>query len=219
MATAACVPCQWNASNMRAISDYLLTTIVLKPKIPQQNDTYNCAAYTLKFALETLSGRCPDRDGWTFTGEDAARLRRAMALRLVHELDIEQNEAIPNLTEDVGGPQALTSPRGESSTGLGMVVLSCRPGESESDGGMTVSHRSLGDNPTHPVPSISTRQATATHQEEEITDRMGPSTTPTGIALEGLSAVEQAMSEAKLTDEGAQMYPSYEVMSLYMAAT
>ncbi len=193
---------------MRAIRDYLLTTIVLKSKIPQQNDTYNCAAYTLKYALETLAGRCPDRDGWTFTGEDAARLRRAMALRLVHELNIQDNEAIPN-TEQGQGAQAVTSRCEESSTRPAMVSerpggKSARPGESAS--GMT-------------VPSLSTGQATATPGEEEITEGTGPSTTPTSTDRQGVWAVSQAKSESKQTDEGADMYPSYDDMSLYMAVT
>ncbi len=71
-------------------------------------ETYNCAAYTLKFALETLCGRRPERPGWTFSTDDAMKLREAMALRILQELDVPHE--VPKAPLSTHLPQPSEAP-------------------------------------------------------------------------------------------------------------
>ena len=57
----------------------------MQVQVPQQGSgSLHCAIYTLKFLLEHLCGRAPTlASGFRFNDEEAMRLRRAIALRLV----------------------------------------------------------------------------------------------------------------------------------------
>ncbi|TFK84166.1 hypothetical protein K466DRAFT_602244 [Polyporus arcularius HHB13444] len=127
--------------------------------VPQQTDTYNCAAYTLKYALEWICGRRPERAGWSFTTQDAMQLREAMALRLLQELDIQPAAESRGPSGFAGAESVEGAPKGPPSKPGLLTVLP----ETEEDTDLGTALLDTED--TKPTLASLTRPASASERD------------------------------------------------------